>query len=170
MTAPNYKEILAEITSKMIEYETGKPDKAGHFLKVYGFAQTIGLLEELSDEELFTLEIAALVHDIGINPALEKYGSSAGKYQEAEGPAVAEKMLKPMNIPDNIKNRVYFLIGHHHTYTGIDGIDWQILLEADFLVNIFEENMSSDAIKSAYDKVFKTAAGKRLCEKLYCIN
>jgi predicted metal-dependent HD superfamily phosphohydrolase len=159
--------ILAEITSKMIEHESGKPEKAGHFLKVLGFAQTIGRLENTSEEELFILEIAALVHDIGINPALEKYGSSAGKYQEAEGPAVAEELLESFDIPDKIKNRVFFLVGHHHTYTGIDGIDWQILLEADFLVNMLEENMSREAIKSAYDKVFKTAAGKRFCEKLY---
>jgi hypothetical protein len=160
-------EIIAEITSKMIEYESGKPEKTGHFLKVHGFAQTIGQLENISEEELFTLEIAALVHDIGINPAIEKYGSSAGKYQESEGPAVAENLLESFNIPDKIKNRVCFLVGHHHTYTGIDGIDWQILLEADFLVNSLEENMSREAIKSAYDKIFKTPAGKRFCEELY---
>jgi capsule polysaccharide export protein KpsE/RkpR len=67
---------------------------------------------------------------------------------------------------------VHFLKVHGfaQTITGIDGIDWQILLEADFLVNSLEENMSSDTIQSAYDKVFKTAAGKRFCEKLYCIN
>jgi HD superfamily phosphodiesterase len=168
---PKYKEILAKITSKMIEYETGKPEKAGHFLKVHGFSQTIGQLEKISDEELFTLEIAALVHDIGINPSREKYGSSAGKYQETEGPAVAEKLLESFDIPYKIKNRVSFLVGHHHTYKGIVGIDWQILVEADFLVNMFEESMSSDAIKSAYDKIFKTAAGKRFCEMLYlCTN
>ncbi|MDR0946641.1 MAG: HD domain-containing protein [Ruminococcus sp.] len=160
-------EILAEVTSKMIEYESGKPDKTGHFLKVHGFAQTIGRLEKLSEEELFTLEIAALVHDIGINPALDKYGSGAGKYQELEGPAVAEKLLENFDISDSIMARVCFLVGHHHTYTGIDGIDWQILLEADLLVNILEEKMSIEAIKSAYDKVFKTSTGKRICEKLY---
>jgi HD superfamily phosphodiesterase len=163
----NYKEIIAKITAKMVEYESGKPDKTGHFLKVHGFAQAIGKIENLSAEELFTLEISALVHDIGINPALEKFGSSAGKYQETEGAIVAEKLLENVDIPNKIKSRVCFLVAHHHTYTGNDGIDWQILLEADFLVNMLEENMSETAIKSAYNNVFKTATGKRFCEELY---
>ena len=29
---------------------------------------------------------------------------------------------------------------HHHTYTGVDGIDYQILLEADYLVNADESH------------------------------
>ncbi|MDR0920646.1 MAG: HD domain-containing protein [Oscillospiraceae bacterium] len=161
------KDIIAALIDKMIEYETGKPDKTGHFLKVYGFAQTIGLLEKLTEEEQFTLELAAIVHDIGINPSIEKYKSSAGKYQETEGPPIAEKMLEEFDISHKIKERVCFLVGHHHTYSGVEGVDWQILLEADFLVNMLEENMSENAIKFAYDKVFKTPTGRKFCEKLY---
>ena len=28
--------------------------------------------------------------------------------------------------------RVKYLVGHHHTYDNIDGLDYQILIEADF--------------------------------------
>ena len=34
--------------------------------------------------------------------------------------------------------RVEYLVGHHHTYKDIDGLDYQILVEADFLVNILK--------------------------------
>ena len=39
------------------------------------------------------LKTAAYVHDIGIKISEEKYNSSAGKYQEIEGPPIAEEML-----------------------------------------------------------------------------
>ena len=35
--------------------------------------------------------------------------------------------------------RICYLIGHHHTYKDVDGADYQLLLEADFLVNAYED-------------------------------
>ena len=61
------------------------------------------------------------------------------------------------------------MVGHHHTYKDIDGIDYQILVEADFLVNMFEGEMSMDAIKSALNKVFRTDTGKKYCCLIYSI-
>ncbi|MDR0974404.1 MAG: HD domain-containing protein [Ruminococcus sp.] len=158
---------LTRIFDLMILYETGNPARIGHFLKVHGYAAQIGRLEKIGYPKQLILEMAAIMHDIGIKPALEKYGSSAGQYQEELGPSAALQMIKMMNIPDKTIERVCFLIGHHHTYTGVDGIDWQILLEADFLVNMEEEKMSEKAIESAYKNVFKTPSGKRLCEIIY---
>lgn len=77
-----------------------------HFLKVHSLARIIGLNEDLTDEELFTLETAAYVHDIGIHAAEKKYGSSAGKYQEEEGPAPARAMLEQLKFPEDIIARV----------------------------------------------------------------
>jgi hypothetical protein len=151
----------------MIEYEKGVPHRVGHLLKVHGYAKAIGELEALPEEIQFTLETAAIVHDIGIKPSLEKYGSSAGKYQEREGGAIARAMLVGLSFAPEVTDRVVYLVEHHHTYTDVNGLDYQILLEADFLVNMHEEEMSPSAIRSAYEKVFKTAAGKRFCERLY---
>ncbi|MEW6721096.1 MAG: phosphohydrolase, partial [Thermodesulfobacteriota bacterium] len=89
-----------------------------------------------------------------------------GKYQEAEGPAVAAEMLMELDYSKDVINRVCYLVGHHHTYTEIDGIDYQILVEADFLVNMYEDEMSPDAIKSTLNKVFRTKTGKWLCETI----
>jgi hypothetical protein len=158
---------LSRLVDAMTEYERGVPHRVGHFLKVHGYAKTIGELERLPEDEQFILETAAIVHDIGIKPSLEKYGSSAGKYQEQEGGAVARAMLGGLDFAPAVIDRVVFLVEHHHTYTGVDGPDYQILLEADFLVNMHEEEMTRPAIEPAYRNVFQTAAGKRFCERLY---
>ena len=107
------------------------------------------------------------MHDIGIKISEEKYNSSAGNYQEIEGPPVARKMLEGLDFDEKIIDRVCFLIGHHHTYSKIDNIDYQILVEADFLVNIYEDEIKHDSIVSIKNKYFKTKAGTNFLEKLY---
>lgn len=89
------------------------------------------------------LETAAVLHDIGIKISEEKYQSSAGKYQELEGPPVAAVILKKLEFPAPVTERVAYLIGHHHTYDKIEGMDYQILVEADFLVNINEDGLTA---------------------------
>jgi hypothetical protein len=61
------------------------------------------------------------------------------------------------------------LIGHHHTYTNVDGIDYQILIEADFLVNFLEDNVAEDGIMKAYNNIFKTETGKKICREMFSI-
>jgi hypothetical protein len=58
-------------------------------------------------------------------------------------------------------------VGNHHSYSKIDGIDFQILVEADFLVNIYEDNMGREKIIKIRDNIFKTASGIELLEDLY---
>jgi hypothetical protein len=158
---------LSELILAMTEYERGVPHRVGHFLKVYAFAKTIGETERLSAGTRFVLETAALVHDIGIKSSLAKYGNSGGKNQELEGGPVARDLLVRLGFPVEVTDRVVFLVEHHHTYTDVDGLDYRILLEADFLVNMLEEAMSVEAIRAVYGKIFQTACGKRLCEAMY---
>lgn len=63
--------------------------------------------------------------------------------------------------------RVQYLIAHHHTYDNIDGIDYQILVEADFLVNIMEDSLSKEAALNAYHSIFKTECGKKICKETF---
>ena len=58
-------------------------------------------------------------------------------------------------------------MGHHHTLTGVDGIDWQILLEADFLVNSQEKAMPLSAIRRAEETFFRTESGRKLLHAQY---
>lgn len=156
------------VIHEMILFDRGDARRIQHFLKVYQFAALIGKLEGLSPEKQEILEIAAILHDIGIIPSEKKYGISNGKLQEQEGPAYARELLNRISgYGQEFIDRVCFLIAHHHTYEGVDGLDWQILLEADFLVNSFEKNMTEEAIKKFRASVFRTKSGIALLNNQY---
>ena len=158
-----------DLLSAMIRYYSGDPKRIQHFVKVYNFAKIIGEGEKLDNESQHILETAAIVHDIGIKIAEEKYGKCNGKLQEQEGPAEAEKLLYSLGYDENIVKRVSYLVGHHHTYTNVDGIDYQILLEADFLVNIYEDDLNDNSINNAYENIFKTKTGREICRIMFCL-
>ncbi|GFZ22597.1 HD family phosphohydrolase [Lacrimispora indolis] len=161
------KDILNNLISEMIEYEKGNPRRVQHFLKVHAFAKIIAEQEGLDERTQDTLEIAAVLHDIGIKPSVKKYGSSAGNYQEIEGPPVARLFLKKYNVSDEIMERVSFLIANHHTYGSIQAVDYQVLIEADFLVNIYEDSMKASQIENIRDRLFKTKTGVHLLETMF---
>lgn len=161
------KDILNNLISEMIEYEKGNPRRVQHFLKVHAFAKIIAEQEGLDERTQDTLEIAAVLHDIGIKPSVKKYGSSAGNYQEIEGPPMARLFLKKYNVSDEIMERVSFLIANHHTYGSIQAVDYQVLIEADFLVNIYEDSMKPSQIESIRDRLFKTRTGIHLLETMF---
>src|SRR5574344_2291584 len=138
---------IAKVLNAMIMYYSGDPKRISHFLKVYGFAKAIGENENIDKETQHILEITALTHDIGIKNSESKWGSSAGSYQQTEGPPEAKELLKSLDVQKEIIERVCWLIAHHHTYTDINAIDYQILIEADFLVNADEDIMSAEAVK-----------------------
>ena len=135
--------------------------------QVHGYAKAIGEAEELDERTMLILETAAYVHDIGIKISEEKYNSSAGNYQEIEGPPIAEEMLTKLGYDKDVIERVSYLVAHHHTYSNIDGIDYQILVEADFLVNIDEDEMTKETAKNVREKIFKTKSGTQMLDNLF---
>lgn len=161
------KQQLDDLFMDMIAYYDGDPKRIQHFTKVYSYARLIGIGEELDDASLFILEAAAYTHDIGIRVAEEKYGRCDGKLQEQEGPIIAQKMLSQLGFENYIVERICFLIGHHHTYDNIDGLDYQILVEADFLVNLYEDDAGNRAIDKAYKRIFKTETGKKIFRLMF---
>lgn len=161
------KQQLDDLFMDMIAYYDGDPKRIQHFTKVHSYARLIGIGEELDDASLFILEAAAYTHDIGIRVAEEKYGRCDGKLQEQEGPIIAQKMLSQLGFENYIVERICFLIGHHHTYDNIDGIDYQILVEADFLVNLYEDDAGNRAIDKAYKRIFKTETGKKIFRLMF---
>lgn len=153
---------LDDLCDKMIAYNKGDAKRIQHFIKVHELARLIGVQEELDDTSLFILEAAAYTHDIGIRVAEEKYGRCDGKLQEKEGPILAQHMLSDLGFDNYMIERICYLIGHHHTYNHIDGADYQILVEADFLVNLFEDDEGDRARRKAFHKIFRTKSGRRL--------
>ncbi|OJU11283.1 MAG: phosphohydrolase [Clostridiales bacterium 43-6] len=156
-----------EIVKRFLRYFDKDKRRINHALKVHSFARLIALGERVDDKTLEIIEITAILHDIGIKTAEEKYNSSMAKYQETEGPPVARKLLADLNVDGEIIDRVCFIIGHHHTIGKIDGIDFQIIVEADFLVNIDEDDMKGNAVTSIREKCFKTKTGLEIFNDLY---
>ena len=63
---------IQELALAMINYDNGDPKRIQHFMKVHAFSKLIGEMENIDKNILFTLETAAVVHDIGIKSAEEK--------------------------------------------------------------------------------------------------
>lgn len=159
----NHVPLLLEMTA----FDEGSAQRIQHFIKVYELCRTIGLSEGLDARTQEILEAAALVHDIGIRPSMALYGDDAGPHQEALGPDEARRMLTQLGYDEEMTARVCWLVGHHHTYDPVEGMDHQILIEADFLVNLFEGNRPNETIRSVYDRLFRTETGRMLCRRMF---
>ena len=153
----------------MIEFDRGDAKRIAHFLKVHSFVRLLCAMEGVSEEVRYISECAALVHDIGIIPAEEKWGRCDGKAQEELGPSYAQRLLAEVGIREDARDRICYLVGHHHTYSSIDGVDFAMLVEADFLVNLHEDGAEREAVASAYDKIFRTRSGRRLCREIFSL-
>lgn len=156
-----------QVLRAAIAYNGADVRRIHHLIKVTGFADAIAEAEVADETTRYILRIAAILHDIGIHEAERKYGTSAGPYQEQEGPAVAREILGKLSMPEDITQRVCWLIAHHHTVKPIGGIDHQILLEADFLVNAYEDRMSHSAVEAFCETVAATQTGTDLIRALY---
>ena len=159
----NTKIVLLE----MIEYNAADPKRVQHLIKVHSFAELLCELENADVQTRDVVSIAALVHDIGIRNSERKYGSSAGRYQELEGLPEAEALLLRLGYPDSFVERVCWLVGHHHSYGSILELDHQILVETDFLVDAYEDEMDPSAIAMVREKIFRTNGGIRLLDAMY---
>lgn len=160
---------VSEIMVKMIAYSDGNLHDIHHLMKVYSYARTIAACEGVTPDEQKTVEIAAILHDIACPLCREKYGNTNGKYQEREGMVLAAEFLEGTGLPEGMAERVIFLVGHHHTLQNVDGIDYQILLEADYLVNAAESGYTKDNLRNALECMFKTPTGRGLLQSVYGI-
>lgn len=152
---------------KMIDFSEGNIHDIDHFLKVWALAKTIGEAEGLEPETQEILELAAVVHDIACPLCRVKYGNTNGKHQEEESAPLVEKFFSKLSVGTLNVERIKWLVEHHHTYTNVDGMDYQILLEADFLVNAGESGYYKEAIENACVNIFRTATGIRLLKSMY---
>lgn len=153
---------VSEIMEKMIAFSDGNIHDIDHFIRVWTYAKTIGELERLDAEGQFILEIAAITHDIACPMCREKYGKTNGKHQETEGAELVRTFLAESGLDCEQIDRVAYLVGHHHTFSDIDGLDYQILVEADYIANATENGYSRANINNFMMKIMKTESGKRL--------
>ena len=158
---------VSEVIKKMVAYSEGNLHDINHFMKVYAYAKTIAEGENLNPELQKLVEVTAVVHDIACPLCRVKYGNTNGKHQEEESAALLEEFFKDSDLPKEFTDRVSYIVSHHHTIDGIDGIDYQIMIEADYLVNADESNFSGNNVRNMLEKSY--VPGERAkWEILYC--
>jgi putative nucleotidyltransferase with HDIG domain len=161
------QDLLRErISLEMKKYFGEDLKRVNHALKVARYAEQILKVE--GGNPLVVLG-AAYLHDIGIHEAERKYESTSGHYQEREGPSIAREILERLDVQKEIVEEICDIVGHHHNPRDEETLNFQILYEADWLVNIEEEGLSKDRerIEKIVRMVFRTATGKQLAKKLY---
>ena len=143
--------------------------RIGHAFSVFRYAQEL-LRQESGDADVVLA--AALLHDIGIHEAERKYGSSAGHYQEVEGPPIAATIMADIGVDRSVIEHVCRIIGNHHSGKNIDTPEFRIIWDADWLVNIPDEFPGLDRTKlqGKIDRLFRTETGKMKAYRLYIDN
>ena len=158
---------ISQIMEKMIAFSNGNLHDMNHFMCVWTYAKTIGELEGLDRKTQETLEIAAITHDIACPLCREKYGNTTGKNQEREGALLVRDFLADAGMTAGQVDRVAYLVAHHHTYSGVDGADYQILLEADYIANACENGYSRENVENFARTVLRTAGGRRILRAVF---
>jgi hypothetical protein len=112
---------------------------------------------------------AALLHDIGIKAAEEKYGSAEPRYQEQEGPPLARNVLLRLGLQMRDIDEVCDIVGHHHSPRAEDSANFKVVYDADCLVNLGSSAQGHPAaeLESLIQKRFLTAAGRRRAAELF---
>ncbi len=137
-----------------------------HALDVLRYARELRAEEGGSE---LVVEAAAILHDIGIHEAERKHGSSAGRYQEIEGPPIAETIMTGIGIGEPSLSHVCRIVANHHSARDINTLEFRIIWDADRLVNFPEEHGQNTREKreTLIDRIFKTETGKQKAYQLF---
>ena len=150
----------------MKTYFSGDTRRINHALKVTEYAEE--LLRRKGGDHSIVIG-ASLLHDIGIHQAEKKYGSTAGRYQEKEGPPIARRILTRLGFESSQSEEICEIIAHHHSPGKINTQNFKILYDADWLVNLKDEYDIQDRsqLRNIIDKIFLTPSGKALAREIY---
>lgn len=156
---------MYEDVIKAMETFFGDDEKRiSHARSVFSYAMRI---REVEGGDRDVVAMAAILHDVGIKPALERYGSSQAPYQERLGPAVADEILTGLGVPVEIISRVKEIVAHHHTRGVVENREFSCVWDADLIVNLAESPHRVGAAKIG--KIIKerlmTAEGRRLARE-----
>lgn len=156
----------AKLISDMEKVFGADQKRIDHAITVLKYAEQI---QKAENGDPLVVTAAAILHDIGIHEAERKYGSSAGKYQEIEGPAIAKEILSNNELDDPRIDHICKIIANHHSAKDIDTTEFRIIWDADWLVNIPDEHSKADQekLQILINKVFRTCRGHQIAEELF---
>ncbi len=148
---------------EMIGYFGYDKRRIEHAHKVTAYAEQ---LFEAEGGDYAVIIAAAILHDIGIHEAERRHGSSAGHYQELEGPPLARSILKTLGADEALIEEVCQIIAHHHRPGIVDTLNFRVLYDADMLVNLAENvnGKDKDNLARVIEQTFLTDSGKELAK------
>jgi putative nucleotidyltransferase with HDIG domain len=143
--------------------------RINHALAVLNYA------EKIQSQETARLDIvwaAAILHDIGIHQAEQKYQSAAGSYQEIEGPPIARDILQSLAWPTADIDHICAIVGSHHCGSKIDTPEFRCIWDADWIVNLADDyaGLSTNKKRRLIETVLRTPTGRKIAEELYLQN
>lgn len=140
-----------------------------HTLAVLNYAEQI---QSAEGGDPLVVKAAAILHDIGILQAEKNYGSSAAKYHQIEGPIIARPILAKYELDKETIEHICKIIADHHSAKNIDTLEFRIVWDADWLVNLQKPVPETDRekLKDIIDKTFKTHKGRQLAVDLFIKN
>lgn len=162
-------DLCVSLFQEMVSFFVDDPRRCQHFIKVAALAKQIAIMEQADEHTVFVCEAAGYIHDCGIKPGEVKYGvgHAHGHVQEIEGPPVVEAMLPRLGFVKEDVERISYLVAHHHTYNNIQGLDYHALVEADFIVNLYEDGSSKETAAKVIANIFTTRSGIFLAKTMF---
>ena len=155
-----------KIIDNMKQYFENDKKYIDHALKVLSYTKEL-LKQEKGDGQI--VFPAAILHDIGIKLCKKKYNSTGGQLQEIEGPPIARKILKELEVDSKIIDEVCDIIASHHSPGEINTLNFKIIWDADWLVNLEDEYniKNKEKLEKVINKIFLTKTGKNLGKSIY---
>lgn len=161
------EKVFTSIEKDMKNYFGLDLKRITHALEVLSYAKRI-LDEEKGDIKIVIP--AAILHDIGIKECERKYNATHGHLQEVEGPPIAKKILQENKVDDKLTDEICMIIANHHTKDGLDSINFDIIWDADMLVNLKETaiiNKDNSKVTAIIERNFRTQEGKIIAKEVY---
>jgi len=156
------------VAIEMKQYFKTDFKRIGHATRVASYAERIGKAE--GRVNMAVILSAAYLHDIGINKAEKKHNSTAPKYQEQEGPPIAQSILEKLCAEEKLIREVCDIVGHHHHPGPEETANFKAVYDADLIANIEDNHkdkaIDADQLEKIIRKSFLTKSGKMAARQI----
>jgi HD domain len=152
---------LERLWREVTGYFGDDAERIEHTRRVTDYAREIFSVEQA---DRTVVEASAMLHDIGIPEAERKHGSAAGPYQEIEGPPIVREILERLGADADFTETVARMVGSHHSPGEIETPEFDILWDADWLVNLPAEHgdQTPEKRRAMIHRIFHTATGRAI--------